>query len=257
MITAGLVLHAPASAEAGKETLTLKAVVQVATDEVMLRDLVNSNVVVPEGIVICRTPDAGAVRTVSLAEISATLKRHDIAYTLRGPEQISVVRMARKLLAADLTPLIENALHAQNVSAEVNEVQLQAAIFVKDINGIQLRKLKFDPAINKYRAWFAMADAPHAGTFEALVALDHGVAPIEIQLLKTGALSSQPTAQVKRGETAAMLVDGAGFSATLSVICLENGPAEKTIRVREQASKRIYRAQVIGPGQLHAVSREN
>jgi flagella basal body P-ring formation protein FlgA len=51
--------------------------------------------------------------------------------------------------------------------------------------------------------------------------------------------------------------DGDGLSATLSVVCMEDGGASKTVRVRETASKRIYRAQIVGQGLLHAVGLEN
>ena len=54
-----------------------------------------------------------------------------------------------------------------------------------------------------------------------------------------------------------MQLDGEGFSATLQVVCLEDGKASDLIRVREQGSKHNYRAQVTGPGSLRAVSREN
>jgi hypothetical protein len=258
ILAAGLVLYAPAYAVTARGTLTLKPVIQVGTDEVTLNDFVtNGDVEFLGAIVICRTPNAGSIRMVSLTEISATLKKYNTFYLLRGPEQISVLRSTRKLSAADLAPIIEAALNAQNMSAKVHEVQLQAAIFVNDVNSIKLRKLKFDPAINKYRAWFAIMNEPHAVPFEALATLDQGIAPLEIKSTKTDALASVSPLLVKRGETAAMLVDGSGFSATISVVCLENGPAEKVIRVREQATKHIYRAQIIARGQLHAISREN
>jgi hypothetical protein len=256
-LIAGLALHAPASAEVS-DTLTLKSVVQVATDEVMLRDLVaGGGTGVQEDLVICHSPAVGSVRTLSMVEVAAVLKKYDVTYSLQGPDQISLMRVGRKVTTADLKPLIAAALIKDDASAIVGTVQLQAAIFVNETSEIQLQKLRFDPRINKYRAWFVASDAPHAAIFEATASLDHGVAPREIKLLKPGQHSSVSLPFVHRGETAVMELTGEGFSATLAVICLEDGVEANTVRVREPASKRIYRALVIGLGLLRAVSREN
>jgi Chaperone for flagella basal body P-ring formation len=256
-LIAGLALQAPASAGVAN-TLTLKPVAQVATDEVMLRDLVGGgDASLNADIVICHAPAVGSVRTLSLAEVAAALKKHELAYLLRGPEQISVMRVSREVSAADLKPLIEAALSKNDASATIGGVHLQAVIFVNDTAGIKLHKLRFDPAINKYRAWFVASDAPHAVSFEAMATLEHGVAPQEIKLSNTGQLSSAVSLSVRRGESAAMQLTGEGFSATLTVICLEDGVEANTVRVREPASKRIYRARIIGQGLLRAVGREN
>ena len=256
-LIAGLALQAPASAGVAN-TLTLKTVAQVATDEVMLRDLVGGgDESLNADLVICHAPAVVTVRTLSLAEVAAVLKKHELAYLLRGPEQISVMRVSREVSAADLKPLIEAALSKNDASATISGVQLQAAIFVNDVAGIKLRKLRFDPAINKYRAWFVASDAPHAVSFEAMATLEHGVAPREVGPVKTEQLSSAASALVRRGESAAMQLDGEGFSASLSVVCLEDGLLSKVIRVREPATKRVYRAEIVGRGTLRAVGREN
>jgi len=258
ILIAGLALNAPAFARAA-ETVILKSTVQVATDEVTLRDLVVTGDVAgaSENIVICRAPGAGSVRILSQAEIAAALKKHEASYLLRGAEQVNVTRVGRKVSAAELQPLIEAALNLHDAGMKIHDVQLQAAIFVNDVAGLKLRKLRFDPAINKYRAWFVTSDAPHAVTFEAMATLEQGSAPQEINLPGTKQFRAETALLVRRGETAAMQLDGEGFSAMLSVICLENGGPSRTVRVREPGSKKIYRAQVIGQGQLRAVGREN
>ena len=258
ILIAGLAFAAPASARVA-ETLILKPTVQVATDEVTLRDLVVTGDMAgsSENIVICRAPAAGSVRILSQAEIAAALKKHGASYLLRGAEQVNVTRVGRKVTAAELQPLIEAALNLHDAGMKIHDVQLQAAIFVNDVAGLKLRKLRFDPAINKYRAWFVASDAPHAVAFEAMAILEHGAAPQEINLSRTEQFHAEPALLVHRGETAAMQLDGEGFSATLSVVCLENGSPAKTVRVREPGSRKVYRAQVIGQGQLRAVGREN
>lgn len=252
----GLALQSPASAR-NAATLTLKPVVQVAADEVTLQDFVGNGDSVRYGdIVICHAPAMGTVRTVTRADVMAVLKKHQVTYLLRGAEQISVMRLGRKVSAADLQPLIEAAL-SKNGGVTISAVELQAAIFVNDMAAIRLRKLRFDPAINKYRAWFTVSDSPHGVSFEAMATPEHGVTPQEIKTASSGPGSSGPGLAVRRGEKAAMQLTGEGFSATLAVVCLEDGVEEKIVRVREPATKRIYRAQIIGQGLLRAVGREN
>jgi hypothetical protein len=252
----GLALQAPVSAEIA-DKLTLKSVVQVATDEVMLRDLVKGDGAgLQEDLVICHAPEVGSVRTLSMVEVAAVLKKYDVQYLLQGPAQISLMRVGRKLTPADLKPLISAALVKEDASLIVGDVQLQAAIFVNETKGVRLHKLRFDPRINRYRAWFVASDAPNAPIFEATASLDHGAAPQEITLSKTGRSSSASLPQLRRGQTAAMQLSGDGFNATLTVICLEDGMEANTIKVREPSSKRIYQARIVGPGLLQAVGRE-
>jgi Chaperone for flagella basal body P-ring formation len=254
ILLSGAALQTPAFATE-LNTLTLKAVAQVAADEVTLHDLVVGDGSSYENIVICHSPLIGTVRTLSKAEIATLLKKSDDEYLLSGPEQIRVTRIGRKISAEDLRPLIEAELKTRNSKAAIQDIQLQATIFVTDVDGLKLRKLRFDSAINKYRAWFVASDAPHAVIFEAMATLDH-VSHKNIVLEEKKQLSALPVV-VHRGKTAMMQLDGEGFSAMLLVTCLEDGRASGTIRVREQASKQKYRAEVLGPGQLRAISREN
>jgi len=259
VVVSGLALFAPVPAHASLRTLTLKSVAQVATEDVTLRDLVvaNGEEDFPGSMVICHTPNAGTVRTISAAEIAALLKKHDASFSLRGAEQISVMRVGRKISGDDLLPLVVAALNSGNSKAQISNVQLQAAIFVSDARELKLRKLRFDPAVQKYRAWFVVSGAAHATTFEALVTLEPGTAPLQVGSGKEEKVSVTSSVLVHRGEPAAMQLDGEGFSATLEVICLEDGTAARAVRVREKATKRIYRAEVVGRGQLRAVSQEN
>lgn len=177
------------------------------------------------------------------------------AAALAGPTQASSPQSVR-ISSDDLKPLIEAALSQQGVKAKVRGVQLQAAIYVNSVNALKLRKLRFDSAIRKYRAWFVLSDLPGAVPFEAMAELESDGTAAGLRSEIKQALI-KPAVLIHRGQIAAMELDGEGFQATLSVTCLEEGTAEKTIRVREQTTKQIYRAQVVGPGAVRAMSREN
>lgn len=254
-LVVGLALQAPALASGG-DALTLKPVVQVAADEVTLRDLLVDDTVHYENIVICHAPTIGSVRTLTMAEIAILLNKSDEAHALRGAEQITVTRAGRKISTADLKPLIEAELKSRDGKGTIKDIQLQAAIFVTDVSGLKLRTLRFDSAINKYRAWFITSGLPHAVSFEAMADLEQGPHDGFGVRNRVQAPDALPVL-AHRGETAAMQLNGEGFSATLTVVCLEDGRASGTIRVREQISKRNYRAQILGIGLLRAVSQEN
>src|SRR6201999_1033623 len=160
-----------------KGALTLKPAVQVAADEVTLRDLLADDTGTYQNIVICHSPTIGSVRTVSMAEVAAILKKNEDEHPLRGAEQISVTRAGRRISADDLKPLLEAELKNRDNKGTITDIQLQASIFVIDTSSIKLRKLRFDSAINKYRAWFVTSDAPHAVSFEAMATLDRGPHP--------------------------------------------------------------------------------
>jgi hypothetical protein len=256
---AGLALHAPAFAGSVPGALTLKTLVQVSAGDVTLADIVVSRTEpgFPGALVVCHAPDQGTVRNVSISEIAALLKKHDLTYTLQGPAQISVVRTARKISAAELRPMIESALQGIDSRARVADVELQAAISVGGNPVLKLLKLRFDPAIQKYRAWFLATSESRKTTFEATATLDRGAVRAEINNSNASEPSSLAPVLVRRGETAMMQLEGEGFTATVPVVCLEDGREATLVHVRDQASKRNYRAQVLARELLRAVSREN
>jgi hypothetical protein len=151
--------------------------------------------------------------------------------------------------------MLESAVRAADPTAKVAEVELQAAISVGSHPGIKLLKLRFDPAIQKYRAWFIATSESRKTTFQATATLERGTAPLEINGLSSSQSASLSPALVHRGETAMMQLQGDGFSATVPVICLEDGKEATLVHVHDKASKRNYRAQVLTRDLLRAVSR--
>jgi len=257
-LLAGLAIYTPAAAGSAPGTLTLKARVQVSANDVTLADIVAPPVEVglPVALLVCHAPDQGTVRIVSMPEIYALLKKHDLKYTLQGPAQVSIVRTARKISVAQLRPMVESALRGVDPTAKVAEVELQAAISVGSDPDIKLLKLRFDPAIQKYRAWFIASSESRKTTFQATATLERGMAPLEINASSASQNASLLPALVRRGETAMMELQGDGFIATVPVVCLEDGKESTLVHVRDKASKRNYRAQVLARELLRAVSRD-
>jgi len=258
-LLAALALYAPSAAATVPGTLTLKALVQISEDEVTLADIIASPTGpgFPGALVICHAPDQGTLRMINMAEIAAVLKKHDLEYSLQGPQQINVMRTARRISVADLKPLIEATLLSADPKATVADIELQAAISVGSNPGFKLLKLRFDPAIQKYRAWFVVTSESRKTAFAATFTLERGTAPVEISVASAGPRALLLPVLIHRGQTAMMQLQGDGFSAMVPVLCLEDGRETTLVHVRDKASKRNYRAQVLARELVRAVSREN
>jgi flagella basal body P-ring formation protein FlgA len=55
---------------------------------------------------------------------------------------------------------------------------------------------------------------------------------------------------LKAGQRATLLLSDPGFRATIPVVCLQTGLPGVDIRVRDEISGRIYRAQVADGGEV-------
>ena len=249
-------LHA--ESPAWPATLVLKPAVQVADDQVHLRDLISMGTGEEFGeAVICRAPEAGTVRILQRSDVVLSLKKQNLDYRLLGASTISVTRTGRKIVASDLRELIQSAFSAAKATAQISEIEMQASVVTEGEPALLLRKLKFDSAIQKYRAWFVASDGPRKINFEATATVDSGSAPLELTPGTSGPRSSKAQLLVRRGENVTMQMSGNGFNANVPVVSQEDGMAGKLVRVRDNATKRNYRAEVIAAGLLRAVRQEN
>jgi len=277
VLMASAIVPTACSVFAQTSGIILKARVQVAGDNVTLRDVVasGSDAKLPEDIVLCQAPDLGTVRTLDKSEIARILHQRGVDIPLQGPDQIGILRLGRRISPDDLRPIIEAALKSSGPTAVLKDVAIQSAMMIAPDSTLELSKLKFDAATLSYRAWFAVMKkdpakpARRIALFEATATLANGSAPVAIDLLQAAKpVTAQTHAQaqaprsptlllVHRGESAMMRLEGEGFQAMLVVICLEDGGKEKIVRARDITSKRIYKAQVTERGRLRELSVEN
>lgn len=239
--------------------LMLRPLVQVSAPEVMLRDVVIGMPATDArgDLVICQAPSRGQVRTMTAFEINSVLAHNGMNADFTGGLRTSIVRTGHKVTVEDVKPLIESALQSANSSAKISDVQLQAEISVSENPGLMLRKLKFDSATQRYRAFFVAANEPNKINFEAAVTLLSGTAPAEISLASPSGHALHAALLVHRGQEVQMQLAGEGFSATLPAVSFEDGDTGKVVRVREKTSKKNYRAEVIGKDTVRAIRLEN
>lgn len=251
-------LHAESAVKPATATLILKPMAQVTDDQVRLRDLITLGAADAFGeAVICRAPDAGTVRILERSEVAAALKKQNLDYRLQGASTISITRIGRKIVTSDLRTLIEAAFAAAKATVNITDIEMQASVVMEGEPALLLRKLKFDPAIQKYRAWFVANEGLRKINFEATATVESGSAPLELTPGTSGPRSAKAQLLVRRGENVTMQLNGAGFSANVPVVSMEDGVAGKLVRARDNATKRNYRAEVIAAGLLRAVRQEN
>ncbi len=256
MFAARLLYAAPS---ANLPVVVLKPLAQVSGDSVTLGDLIANAALenVAGTTVVCRAPEAGTVRVLGKNEIVAALKKQGLSYNLQGAEQIGITRLGRKIVTDDLAPIIEATVKAASATAKVGEIQLQANVLTDGVPELSLRRLKFDPAIAKYRAWFVAQHDRTKISFEATVTLAEGSAPLEINLNTKTIQAAKAPLLVHRGQEVTMQLGGQGFAANVPVTAMNDGAAGKQVRVQDKASKRNYRAEVIAGGVVRAIRQEN
>ena len=261
------------AASAQTSVLTVKARVQVSGENVTLADVVSSgDSNFPHELVLCRAPELGTVRTLDRHEIAELLRKRGLDIRLDGPQQISILRLGRRISPEDLRPIIEAALKNSGSTATLSSVTIQSAMMTAPESTLELSRLKFDAATLSYRAWFVVMKKDGAklprrvASFEAVATLSGGGAPVALDLspgakIAAAPISAQATTPapllVRHGESAMMRLEGEGFQAMLVVVCLEDGGKEKIVRARDMTSKRIYKARVTDKGRLHELSVEN
>jgi hypothetical protein len=253
----GRLLYAAPSANL--PVVVLKPLVQVSGDSVTLGDLVANAPLenVAEKTVVCRAPEAGTVRVLGRSEVASALKKQGLSYALQGAEQVGITRAGRRIVAEDLAPLVQTALKGANATAKVGNIQLQANVLTDGVPEFSLQRLKFDPAIAKYRAWFVAQHDRLKINFEATVTLAEGSAPLEINLNTKSIQAAKTPLLVRRGQEVTMQLGGQGFAANVPVTAMNDGAAGKVVRVRDKAAKRNYRAEVIAGGLVRAIRQEN
>jgi Chaperone for flagella basal body P-ring formation len=77
------------------------------------------------------------------------------------------------------------------------------------------------------------------------------VSPDSLRLISGGSPVSGPLL-AQRGKPATLVLQGGGMQVSLPVICTEPGTLNQRIRVVDRHSQRIFYADVVGEGLLHA-----
>jgi Chaperone for flagella basal body P-ring formation len=209
---------------------------------------------------ITTAPQLDSTRTMSRHEMSALLLAHNQTPSdFNIPERIQIARWSRSLSSQELMDAIDTALTAQKMTIVFEgELRGGSKVGIRDPK-VQVTSIDLSRAENSIRFRLRVVNEPELHEFWVTSHLAGSVAgPQNVRFDLRAARSSssaaprieRPIVLVKAMKPASLIVYGRGFQFTSPVTPLQNGARGDLIRVREDATGHIFKAEVIGPSQL-------
>jgi hypothetical protein len=270
----------------GGAPVALLSEVDLKTSTVLLSDLLPADAAdslrkASAAIALGSAPVAGSVRHMTRGEIeNALLDQPQILAGITVPADVIVRRTYRQLSRKEVTAAINAALGRENtVDAAALSLQLSPLVTCED-PGLEVTGIEFDALhrVTRFRLWTAKEpeNLPFSVTVpgrlmgaktsktpettEARAAIHSGgqaAAPVRSEIVSpvvdNGAVKSPPKGSemlVKAGVATQLVIEGADYRLTSTVIPLEPGALGQEIRVRDPLTHKLSSAQVAGPGLL-------
>lgn len=221
-------------------------------------------------LVLGDTPLPGSRRSISRVQIERQLRRVAIAPDRwEIPDSVTITRRRRRLSTAEILKAIETALASEGSSRfkapSLNGLQLQAPVFVtKPDPGLEVKSTEYDPVQRKTRFLLWPSKEPQVLPFYVMVKGTAGTAGVDdfrewvdgLPRANTRKRESPAKAAsavlVAAGKPAKLIVETPAMRMSMSVTPLEPGVKGQLIRVRNQDTRRVVEAQVIGSCLLQA-----
>jgi hypothetical protein len=277
-------LAASASADA---PVALLSEVDLKTSSVRLSDLLPPEApaslrTAGDAIPLGRAPMAGSVRHITREEIEhALVDQPQILAGISVPADIALRRVHRQLSPEEVAAAISAVLGREN-TVDPAKLKLQLSPLVtSDDPGLEVTGIDFDAfhQVTRFRLWTAKEPAnmpfyvtvpgrqigskamPHgaAGTearaaarSEAQPTVSAHSEPVHPAIAAGGVKPSgkSPEMLVKAGVATQLVIEGADYRLTSTVIPLQAGALGQEIHARDPLTHKILSAQVAGPGLL-------
>lgn len=282
---ASALVHA-ASPSAGAP-IALLSEVELKTNSVRLSDLFpvsapDSLRAASATIALGRAPEAGSVRRMTREEIEhALLDQPQILAAISVPADITIRRVHRQLSPAEVAAAINAALGGEDrVDPAALNLQLSPLVTADD-PGLEVTAVEFDDLhqVTRFRLWtskepenlpFYVTISGHLlgsrGPFHTSAVPEAHALPHHEQQspvsphskpadAATKVVAVKSTAQgpdiiVKAGVATRLVIEGADYRLTSTVIPLQPGALGQEIRVRDPQTHKVSSVQVAGPGLL-------
>jgi len=274
-----------ASPSAGAPVALLSEV-DLKTNDVRLSDLLPLDApaslrTAGDAIPLGSAPMAGSVRRMSREEIEhALVDQPQILAAISVPADVTVRRVHRRLSPTEVAAAI-NAVLGSDKAVDAAKLNLQLCPMVTSDNpGLEVTGIDFDAfhQVTRFRLWTAKepenlpfyvtisgrqmslkAMPQMAGTearskthSEAQPAVSAHSEPAR-PAIGSGGVKSSPKGQemlVKAGVATQLVIEGADYRLTSTVIPLQPGALGQEIRARDPLTHKILSVQVAGPGLL-------
>jgi hypothetical protein len=265
--------------------VALLSEVDLSTSSVRLSDLLPASApaslrTASAAIPLGRAPVAGSVRRLPREEIEhALLDQPQILAGISVPADITIRRVYRQLLRTEVAMAISSALGRKNaVDPAALDLQLSPLVTCED-PGLEVTGIEFETLhrVTRFRLWTAKepenlpfyvtlpgrwmgpkAVSPIPATAEARAPRHSGEQAAAhstpaYPVMNIGGVKSSakgPEMIVKAGVATRLVIEGADYRLTSTVIPLQPGALGQEIRVRDPLTRKLSIAQVAGPGLL-------
>jgi hypothetical protein len=286
----GALAASPSPIPSNGAPVALVSQVELKTTTVSLSDLLPADAPAPlrtasVAISLGSAPMAGNVRRMTREEIEhALLDQPQILAGITVPANVTIRRVDRPLSREEVAAAINAALGAEH-AVDPASLNLQLSPLVtSDDPGLEVTSVEFDTLhqVTRFRLWTAKEpeklpfcvtisgrlmgglmspqgtpQAPAAAERRAAHPAEATTASVHSEIahsvVETGDVKSsakESEALVKAGVATRLVIEGADYRLTSTVIPLEPGTLGQEIRVRDPLTHKILSAQVAGPGLL-------
>jgi Chaperone for flagella basal body P-ring formation len=203
-----------------------------------------------------RAPQAGSERILAAAQIASCLAGEFLARQIAIPARVTVLRQAWPLRRDAVLGAVSAFLRLRGWRGDElpspEELQWPQDLRALDVHpNLEVTGANWDPSGQGLSFRLRCADRTLCGSF--LVQMQSARTLLSAPrhaLLMAPRAASPPLA--RPGRTAMLILEGAGIRISLPVICLEQGGLRQQVRVRDLRGRRVFHAEVVGAGLLHA-----
>jgi len=263
---------APNNGAAGIEPLVrLRDAIEVKQKRVWLSDLLPADAPaalqqISAAIQLCPAPEPGSTRILSAEQVTSKLVgQMDVRRQLTIPSLITVRYAGWPITDAMVRIAISKFLREMGVERDLPDGArlewLQPFAANEEHPRLKVMGLEWDNRQQAVEARLRCATRASCSRFLVRVDLPAPIANEWHRLLKAGTGLNSPGAVAtvtagmvlaEKGKPAILILDDGGMRISLPVICLQRGVLNQHIRVIDTKSRRVFRAEVVGAGELHA-----
>lgn len=254
----------------GSQPVRLLPAVEVDHSPVLLSDLlpVDAGHAIQKAsalVVLCQAPQSGSVRLLQAEEIlRSVVARPELRSALSIPSRVTVRESSPLIQQESIREAIVDFLRAHSWGELPQTARLEwpeSLAFRESRAQLHVIAVTWDQRQQTPQFRLGCTQRSACGDFLVHVVLPasvanawqrHLVSPASLRL--TSAASSAPAGPVLagRGKPALLVLEGGDMRVSLPVICTEPGVLNQRIRVLDRHSQRIFYADVVGEGLLHA-----
>jgi|SRR5579863_613158 len=250
--------------------VSLRSAVEVDHSPVLLSDLLPADVGVlirqtSASIVLCQAPQPGSIRLLETDEILHSVAAHpELLRALSIPSRVTIGSSSGQIRQESIREAIVDyvRVHAWAELPETARLEWPDSLAARAEHAqLQVASVAWDTRRQAPQFRLGCRQRSACGDFWVHVVVpasvadawqQHLVSPNSVQL--TSAVNSAPSGPVlaQKGKPATLVLQSGGMRVSLPVICAEPGALNQRIRVFDVHSQRVFYADVVGEGLLHA-----